>query len=108
MLDKTQESDESGAVLVRSVIVGCTIGLVSVLALVTPIVAALGADWGAALGVGAFIAVWGGLGFGAMVAGVLRTHRFEVDEAAAKAQRAAARRDGERSVSAAGSAAAPA
>lgn len=38
---------------------------------------AMGEGWGAAVGLGAFVGFWGGLGFGAMVGGVIWATRSE-------------------------------
>ena len=38
---------------------------------------AMGEGWGAALGLGAFVGFWGGLGFGAMIGGVIWATRVE-------------------------------
>jgi len=45
---------------------------------------AAGQGWGPAIGMGAFVAAWGGLGFGAMVGGVVWATQVED---AAKAER---------------------
>ena len=37
----------------------------------------LDVEWGSAIGLGLFIAFWGGLGFGAMVGGVVHADRLE-------------------------------
>jgi hypothetical protein len=34
-------------------------------------------EWGSAIGLGLFVALWGGLGFGAMVGGVVWVTRHE-------------------------------
>jgi hypothetical protein len=64
----------------RAVVIGCTIGVFAMTALVFGIgmFAGFGA-WGS-LGMGLFCAVWGGLGFGAMFASVFVGTREEQRE----------------------------
>ncbi len=57
--------------------VSITIGVVLSFVVVAAGVLALGEGWGAALGLGAFVGFWGGLGFGAMVGGVTWATRAE-------------------------------
>ena len=58
----------TGAITIAVVLsfVGVTSGLL-----------AMGQGWGAALGLGAFVGFWGGLGFGAMIGGVIWATRME-------------------------------
>jgi hypothetical protein len=57
--------------LARAVVLGCTIGVVAMTALVFAMGVMAGADPLASLGMGLFCAFWGGLGFGAMIGSVL-------------------------------------
>lgn len=50
---------------------GAAIGVVVSLAAVTAALLASGTEVGSALGLGLFVAFWGGLGFGCMVGGVV-------------------------------------
>jgi hypothetical protein len=55
----------------RAVGIGAAVGMALSVVGVTLAMVACGVDRLAAIGLGAFIAVWGGLGFGVMVAGVI-------------------------------------
>lgn len=55
----------------RAVGIGAAAGMALAVVGVTLAMLACGVDRLAAVGLGAFIAVWGGLGFGVMVAGVV-------------------------------------
>lgn len=67
----TDEGWDEPVGLLRSVTVGALVGVV--LSFIGTTIGMLVADveWGAALGLGAFVAFWGGLGFGSMVGGVV-------------------------------------
>jgi hypothetical protein len=54
----------------RSIGIGCTIGCLVSLVGVTVWMLALGIETASAIGLGLFVAFWGGLGFGAMIGGV--------------------------------------
>lgn len=56
----------------EALVVGAVIGTVLSLAGVTVAMVAGGLeDWGGAFGLGVFVAIWGGLGFGTMFGGVM-------------------------------------
>lgn len=61
----------------RSIVVGSSIGVALSLAGVTLGMLAAGVAWQSALGLGAFVAFWGGLGFGSMVGGVVYASGLE-------------------------------
>jgi hypothetical protein len=51
-----------------------------VVALIGSILLVAGAGWAVALGVGAFVGIWGGPGWGGMVAAQLRADRIDEEE----------------------------
>lgn len=53
------------------------IGVASSLILITVSMIAAGQVWQSSLALGAFVAIWGGLGFGSMIGGVLYLSRIE-------------------------------
>ena len=61
----------------KIILTGCVLGAVLSFLGVTFGMHALGAVWASALGLGLFVAFWGGLGFGAMVGGVVYATRLE-------------------------------
>lgn len=65
----------------RTVAVGSIIGVVVSFVGVTIGVLALGVEGGSAIGIGLFVAFWGGLGFGTMVGGVIYAFSVEAGEA---------------------------
>ena len=66
--------------LVRAALQGIAIGVVVAMVGVTLAALANGQKLGAALGLGGFAAVWTGLGFGFMTAGVTFAQRLEDSE----------------------------
>ena len=64
----------------RTILSGVAVGVIVSFAAVVGVVLADGQKLGAAVGLGLFIAVWGGLGFGAMVGGVVAVSRAEAAE----------------------------
>ncbi|HWJ98275.1 MAG TPA: hypothetical protein VNQ33_08955 [Acidimicrobiales bacterium] len=61
----------------RSIAVAAAVSMAVVLAAVTGVLVATGAPVVTSLGIGAFAALWGGGGFGAMIGGVLYAQRVE-------------------------------
>lgn len=59
--------------------VGCILGPVVFFVVIAGGMLANGQSWQTAIWLGFFIAAWGGLGFGAMVAGVIYVSRIEAD-----------------------------
>jgi hypothetical protein len=71
----------------RALSVGIAVGVAVFFAGITAAFVAGGQGWGAAVGMGAFVALWGGIGFGFMFSGVIwATH---AEEAAKRARREA-------------------
>ena len=65
----------------RAAVRGAIVGYFVVLALISTLVFTMaGVGLGTALGVGAFVAVWGGPGWGGMVAAQAHADRLEADE----------------------------
>ena len=62
----------------RAILVGSAIGVVISFVGVTAGMLAYGIEWGSAVGLGAFVAFWGGLGFGSMMGGVVWASRPDV------------------------------
>lgn len=73
----------------RTVGVGAVIGVVVFFVGGCAGMLAAGVGWGAAAGLGVFVAMWGGIGFGSMVGGVTYLVRSEAAEARAPATAAA-------------------
>jgi hypothetical protein len=63
--------------LLRSVVVGALVGVVVAFVGTTVGILLAGQEAGSAVGLGLFIAVWGGLGFGSMVGGVTWVSKHE-------------------------------
>ncbi|MCB1037987.1 MAG: hypothetical protein R2701_09500 [Acidimicrobiales bacterium] len=61
----------------RSIVIGVAVAAVVSFLAVCATVLAEGESLGSAIGLGLFIAFWGGLGFGAMVGGVVFASRVE-------------------------------
>lgn len=61
----------------RAVVTGALVGVVVAFVVTTVAMAAVGAELAAAIGLGIFVAFWGGLGFGTMVGGVVWVSRHE-------------------------------
>jgi hypothetical protein len=61
----------------RSIVVAGGAAVLIVLGAVTIGLLTMGASWTSSLGIGAFAALWGGGGFGAMIGGVLYAHRAD-------------------------------
>ncbi|MGH8973307.1 MAG: hypothetical protein ACRD0C_08895 [Acidimicrobiia bacterium] len=64
----------------RAAVVGALIGYVAVLTIVSGIVLAAGAGLGVALAVGAYVAMWGGPGWGGMIGAQRHADRIAEDE----------------------------
>jgi hypothetical protein len=78
----TAESPEAS--IGHAAVVGAVVGYFVVLTLVGGIVfGAAGAGLGTALAVGAFAAIWGGLGWGGMIGAQIRAERLAADERSA-------------------------
>jgi len=71
--------DDAGAG--RSAAIGSIVGIVVFLFGTAAVMLAVGLTWQAALGLGLFLAFWGGLGFGAMCGGVLYLLKHEATSA---------------------------
>jgi len=63
----TAESPGLGRYLVKGGAIGAVLAFIGIAAGIL----ALDVEWESAVGLGLFIAVWGGLGFGVMIAGVV-------------------------------------
>jgi hypothetical protein len=61
----------------RAIVLGCVVGATLSFVGVTLGMLAIGIGLDSALGLGAFVAFWGGLGFGSMVGGVLWATKAE-------------------------------
>jgi hypothetical protein len=70
-----ETSEDAG--LFRAFVKGSIIGFVAVFVLLGGMILAVGMGIAAALGVGAFTAVWGGPGFGGMMGAILHDSRTE-------------------------------
>lgn len=79
-LGATPATAPRGSPLLTGVIVGVVVSFV----VVTGGLLATGQGVGASLGLGAFVAFWGGLGFGGMVGGVVWATREEAADHAAR------------------------
>lgn len=64
----------------QAAVMGAVIGYFAVVALIGSILLVAGAGWAVALGVGAFVGIWGGPGWGGMVAAQLRSDRIDEEE----------------------------
>jgi hypothetical protein len=64
----------------QAAVMGAVIGYFAVVALIGSILLVAGAGWPVALGVGAFVGIWGGPGWGGMVAAQLRADRIAEEE----------------------------
>lgn len=83
----------------RSLIIGSIIGVVASFVGVTVGMLAAGIEWSSSIGLGLFIAFWGGLGFGTMVGGVvyafgIEREAHETAGTGPSGDKAADRRDG--------------
>ena len=76
----------------RTVMISSSIGVVLSLVLITLGMMAAGQVWQSALALGAFIAFWGGLGFGSMIGGVVYLTRLDEAAKALEAEGADSRR----------------
>lgn len=70
--------------MARTIAVGCLIGTVVSLVGVVTTMRLLDVEWASAIGLGLFVAFWGGLGFGSMIGGVVHADRLERLAAASK------------------------
>ena len=61
----------------RSMVIGCAIGVTLSMVVVVSGMLALGVETPSAIGLGLFVAFWGGLGFGTMFGGVAYATRIE-------------------------------
>lgn len=61
----------------RTILVSCAIGVAASMIAVVATMRLLDVEWASAIGLGLFVAFWGGLGFGAMVGGVVHADRME-------------------------------
>ena len=68
----------------HAAVVGAIIGYCAVLTIVGGIVFAAGAGLGVALAVGAFVGIWGGPGWGGMIAAQLHADRLADEERKAR------------------------
>lgn len=66
--------------LLRSIVVGALVGVVIAMVGVTLGMLAADVEWQSAVGLGLFVAFWGGLGFGTMVGGVVWVSNHEHDD----------------------------
>jgi hypothetical protein len=84
------EASEAG--IGHAAVVGAVIGYFVVLAIVGGIVLAAGAGPGVAVAVGAYVAIWGGPGWGGMIGAQRYADRIAADERRAKSLSKQARR----------------
>jgi hypothetical protein len=68
----------------QAAVVGAVVGYVVAFTIVAVILLAAGAGLGASLGVGAYVAIWGGPGFGGMVAAQRHADRIAAEERIAR------------------------
>jgi hypothetical protein len=61
----------------RGVVVGAAVGIVCFVIGISALAIAVGVPVWSSIGLGAFTALWGGLGFGAMIGGVHALNRME-------------------------------
>ncbi|MEO6627420.1 MAG: hypothetical protein ABIP03_02505 [Aquihabitans sp.] len=61
----------------KSILIGSTIGVVLAFIFVTGGMLATGTAWQSAVGLGVFVAFWGGVGFGSMLGGVTYVSRIQ-------------------------------
>lgn len=61
----------------RSILVACAVGVVLSFVAVAAGTLATGTAWQSAVGLGLFVAFWGGLGFGTMIGGVVYASGLE-------------------------------
>ena len=62
----------------KSIVRGSIVGTLTAFVAITGLLRLAGVEWWSALGLGAFIGFWGGIGFGSMLAGVIWVSRPEV------------------------------
>lgn len=76
MVEEISEADQGSQPpsMGKAIFVGCAI--VAVVAVVATM-RLLDVEWAPAIGLGFFVAFWGGLGFGSMVGGVVHADRLE-------------------------------
>jgi hypothetical protein len=79
------EASEAG--IGRAAVKGAIIGYFAVLTIVSGIVLAAGAGLGVALAVGAYVAIWGGPGWGGMIGAQRYADRIADDERSASRRR---------------------
>ncbi|MGH9035844.1 MAG: hypothetical protein ACRD0O_08760 [Acidimicrobiia bacterium] len=79
--------DASEAGIGRAAVKGAIIGYFAVLTIVSGIVLAAGAGLGVALAVGAYVAIWGGPGWGGMIGAQRHADRIADDERSAARHR---------------------
>jgi len=63
----------------RHVLIGSIVGIFLSLPLITLGALAAGQKWQSALGLGLFTSLWGGMGFGSMVGGVIYATKIEAE-----------------------------
>lgn len=66
--------------MARALTIGVAIGVLVSFFGVGAVLLLMGEGWGAAIGMGLFVAAWGGLGFGGMLGGVIWASRVEQQE----------------------------
>ncbi len=79
------EPSEAG--IGRAAVKGAVVGYLAVLTIVSGIVLAAGAGLGVALAVGAYVAIWGGPGWGGMIGAQHYADRIAGDERSASRRR---------------------
>ena len=65
--------------LVRYIVIGSLVGMTLAFVAVAAAMVVAGQGWGPGVGLGAFVAFWGGIGFGSMVGGVIYLSFHEED-----------------------------
>ena len=79
MVEEISESsqDRDPPSMGTAIFVGCAVGAITSMIAVVAAMRLLDVEWASAIGLGLFVAFWGGLGFGSMVGGVVHADRLE-------------------------------
>lgn len=79
MVEEISESSQArdAPSMGTAIFVGCAVGAITSMIAVVATMRLLDVEWASAIGLGLFVAFWGGLGFGSMVGGVVQADRLE-------------------------------